>query len=302
MQNEAVRVGTSLTSTYLVDDPREGARRMIERARAARDAGLELLSVGDHHVTGPIPYYQNTAILGRLLADWPDDRPAGALYLLPLWNPVLVAEQVGTLAAIGGRRFVLQCAIGGGEDQFRGMGASMKGRAARFEAALETITSLLAGEEVDGARVAPVPAQPVEVWIGGSAPKAIDRAARMGDAWYAGPELVLDQARELMDIYRERCGEHAREPACIPIRKDVHVGADRDEVDRIVGPLVEKGYRGFDPAALVSGTVDEVVGQLQPYAEAGFTDVIVRQLAQDQGDALASLERLAEVRQHLAAS
>ncbi|HEX2564828.1 MAG TPA: hypothetical protein VHK25_12975 [Acidimicrobiales bacterium] len=33
-------------------------------------------------------------MLGRLLAEW-GDRPAGALYLLPLWNPVLVAEQVG---------------------------------------------------------------------------------------------------------------------------------------------------------------------------------------------------------------
>ena len=71
---------------------------MVARARAAEAAGLDSLFVGDHHVT-PRPYYQNSPILGRLLAEW-GERPCGALYLLPLWHPVLVAEQVGTLAAI----------------------------------------------------------------------------------------------------------------------------------------------------------------------------------------------------------
>jgi alkanesulfonate monooxygenase SsuD/methylene tetrahydromethanopterin reductase-like flavin-dependent oxidoreductase (luciferase family) len=97
-----VRLGVSLRSGYLVDDARTEARWMVEQARASRDAGLDRLFVGDHHGV-PVPYYQNTPMLGRLLAEW-GDRPAGALYLLPLWNPVLVAEQVGTLAAIAAGR------------------------------------------------------------------------------------------------------------------------------------------------------------------------------------------------------
>ncbi|HEV7536587.1 MAG TPA: LLM class flavin-dependent oxidoreductase, partial [Acidimicrobiia bacterium] len=109
-----MKIGTSLRSSYPVADPREGARWMIERAAAAAAAGLDSLFVGDHHATGPVPYYQNSAILGRLLAEW-GDRPAGALYLLPAWNPVLVAEQIGTLAALAQGRFVLQCAVGGGD-------------------------------------------------------------------------------------------------------------------------------------------------------------------------------------------
>ena len=40
----------------------------IERARAAWAAGLEGLYVGDHHAT-PVPYYQNSPILGRLAAE-----------------------------------------------------------------------------------------------------------------------------------------------------------------------------------------------------------------------------------------
>ena len=40
---------------------------MIERAAAARRAGLDSLFVGDHHAT-PAPYYQNVPILARMLA------------------------------------------------------------------------------------------------------------------------------------------------------------------------------------------------------------------------------------------
>src|SRR5438105_15745601 len=125
-----MKVGVSLRSGYPPMDARTGARWMVERARAASDAGLDSLFVGDHHGV-PVPYYQNSPILGRLLAEW-DDRPAGALYLLPLWNPVLVAEQVGTLAAIVSGRFILQCAIGGGAEQFAALGADIRRRVSTF--------------------------------------------------------------------------------------------------------------------------------------------------------------------------
>ena len=64
-----MRIGISICSNYRVGDPREGARNMIERARAARYADLDSLFVGDHHITGTA-YFQNNAILGRLLAEW----------------------------------------------------------------------------------------------------------------------------------------------------------------------------------------------------------------------------------------
>ena len=65
-----MRVGISLTTNYPdVKDPRQGARWIIERATAARRAGLDSLFIGDQHAS-PTPYYQNTPMLGRLLAEW----------------------------------------------------------------------------------------------------------------------------------------------------------------------------------------------------------------------------------------
>src|SRR6478672_9094208 len=207
-----MKVGISLTSNYPdVIDPRQGARWMIERAAASRRAGLHSLFIGDQHVS-PTPYYQNTPMLGRLLAEW-GDAPAGCLFLLPLWHPVLAAEQIGTLAAIAQGSFIMQCGLGWGEDRFAAMGANFKTRPSAFEEALDIVQRLLAGETVSSSRrfkiaeasLALRPAEPVEVWIGASAAPAINRAARLSEGWIASPGLTPDEARVQADLYRERC-------------------------------------------------------------------------------------------------
>ena len=97
-KDDAMRVGISPTSNYPdVKDPRQGARWMIERAAAARHAAR--FPVCRRSARIATAYYQNTPILGRLLAEW-GEAPAGCLFLLPLWHPVLVAEQIGMYAAL----------------------------------------------------------------------------------------------------------------------------------------------------------------------------------------------------------
>ena len=297
-QAGAVRVGISLRSRYDPPDVRTGARWMVEQAAAAWDAGLDSLFVGDHHVTGG-PYYQNSPTLARLLAEW-GSRPAGALYLLPLWHPVLVAEQVGTLASLAAGRFVLQCALGADDNQFPALGADPRRRAAVFERSLGVIRRLLAGDEVDGAAIGPVPPEPVDVWIGGTAPKAIDRAARLGDAWLAGPELAGAQVEDLLGVYRDRCAAHGRVPGAVAIRRDVHVGTDDADAERAARPILDRGYRGFDVSATLVGGVDRVVEQVRALERLGYTDLIVRPLADTQEDMLACIEHMGAVREAVA--
>lgn len=109
-----------MTSSYQVGDARQGARWMIERAKAAASAGLDSLFVGDHHAS-LTPYYQNTPILARALAEW-RHAPAGALYLLPFRHPILLAEEIATLAAIAPNRFIMQAGLGYGEREFAAFG------------------------------------------------------------------------------------------------------------------------------------------------------------------------------------
>jgi alkanesulfonate monooxygenase SsuD/methylene tetrahydromethanopterin reductase-like flavin-dependent oxidoreductase (luciferase family) len=299
-----MRVGVSLRSSFDVTDGRTGARWMVERAAAASAAGLDSLFVGDHHVTGA-PYYQNTPVLGRLLAEW-GDAPFGCLFLVPLWHPVLLAEQVGTLACLAPGRFILQCGLGYGPQQFAAMGTSSSRRVGRFEAGLDIVRRLLAGESVTTdpdapwtvaeAVCSPRPPEPVEVWIGAGAPAAIDRAARMGNGWLAGPGVTPAQAEGQLGHYLARCQAYGREPSAVAIRRDIHVGRDRDDAERVAGPLLAGGYRGFSPEATVTGGPEQVAEQFRRLAAIGFTDVIVRHLVDDQAAVLDSFARLAEVR------
>ena len=299
-----MRVGVSLRTAFAVDDVRVGARWILERAAAARDAGLDCLLVGDHHAT-PVPYYQNTPLLGRLLAEW-GDRPFGALFLLPLWNPVLVAEHVGTLASLGRGRFILPLTVGS-RDQLAPVGARVRHRGRLFETGLDIVRRLLAGETVStgepfhiqSARVSPIPPEPVEIWIGASAEPAIDRAARLGDGFLANADLTPDGARTAIELYRRRCEIHGRTPSAVAIRRDVHVGADPADAERVAGPVLAGGYRGFDPAACTYGSIEQVTEGFAQYAAMGYTDVILRHLAEDQREVLASFERLARVREAL---
>jgi alkanesulfonate monooxygenase SsuD/methylene tetrahydromethanopterin reductase-like flavin-dependent oxidoreductase (luciferase family) len=275
---------------------------MIERTAAAHRAGLDSLFVGDQHVS-PTPYYQNTPMLGCLLAEW-GKAPAGCLFLLPLWHPVLVAEQIGTLAAIAQGPFIMQCGLGWGEARFAAMGANIRTRPSAFEEGLDIVRRLLAGETVSSARrfriaeasLALRPAEPVEVWIGASAPPAIDRAARLAEGWIASPSLTPEEARAQADLYRERCAAHGRRPGAIVLRRDVYVGESPSEAQAVLKHTLTRGYRGMPAEALIAGSVDEVAEEFRTFGEIGYTDILVRHLTNDQSKVLGSVARLAAVR------
>ena len=303
-----MRVGISLTTAVRAPDARTGGRWLVERAAAAREAGLDSLFVGDHHSTAPMLYYQNVPVLGRLLAEW-GDRPAGALFLLPLWHPVLLAEQIGTLAALHEGPFVMQCAIGPDDNQFPAFGVNVKHRPSRFEESLDIMRRLWAGESVSSegrwqiqdARIAPVPPDGVEVWIGAVARKAMDRAASLGDGWLASPGLTAEQAARRSAEYLERRQIYGHEdPGVVAIRRDIYVGESDEEAEETSRPILEAGYRGLDRSALAIGSPETVAAEFRALEEAGYTDVIVRNLMPTQEHAIASIGRLAEVRASLA--
>jgi len=300
-----MRLGVSVTSAHNVTDPAIGARNIIERARVARDSGLDSLSLGDHHAT-PIPYYQGVPMLGRLTAEWDTTRPTGCLFLLPLWNPVLAAEQIGVLASLCEGTFVVQTGIGGGEQQFAAMGADMSTRGRVLDESIRVIKALLKGDTassehfgISGAIVNPRPSGRVEWWIGAGGPGPLKRAAREGDAWYGGPGVTPALAPAMLDTYRSACIDFGREPRAI-VRKDVIVLHDGTRARSLGDRLISDGYRGMPREAVCYGGIDEVAEQLAPFRDLGFTDVIVRCMTINQADALETIELCGQVRELLA--
>lgn len=301
-----MRVGVSLTSGHGDLDPTTATSWVLERAKTAAVAGLDHLSLGDHHSTGNQAYVQNVPMIGRIMADWPTDRSIGLLFLLPLWNPVLAAEQVGTLAAMSEAPFIVQTGIGHGQAQFGAMGVEYRRRGAVTDAAITTMKRLFAGERVDAgefgvtdAAINPRPPVDVEWWIGsGTGDVPLERAARQGDAWYVSPGLPMPELEQAIGRYRERCEYHGATPR-VALRRDLFIGDDDSEALTIGRSVVQTGYRGLREDELVFGGVNRVAERMRAFADIGVDDIVARTMAVDQPAAVRSLELLGEVREHL---
>ncbi|HEV8297270.1 MAG TPA: LLM class flavin-dependent oxidoreductase, partial [Acidimicrobiales bacterium] len=161
--------------------------------KTVEDAGMDGVCVGDHvsfrDGTGydGLVHATALAIASRRLDVWT------AVYLLGLRHPVLVARQVSSLAALAPGRFVFGVGLGGDDRrEFEVCGIDPRRRGRRFDACLDTVRALLAGEEVTlddhdvrvpGAVIRPVPHPPVPIIVGGRSSAALQRAARAADGW-----------------------------------------------------------------------------------------------------------------------
>ena len=115
--------------------------------------------------------------------------------MLPGRNPFVVAKQWATLDRLSSGRCLPAFGLGVAEPREQAaFGVERKERAARFDELLPKVRRLWAGEEVDGATVAPRPVQdPLDVWLGGIAPSELRRVGRLGDGWlpsFCTPEDV----------------------------------------------------------------------------------------------------------------
>lgn len=119
------------------------------------------------------------------------------LLLLPLHNPVRVAEDTATVDVISGGRFDLGVGLGYRVGEFDDQGIPARERAGRMQENLTIVRRLLSGEAVtiDGRynrlrdiRISPPALQRPHppIWVGGTAPKAVERAARTGLHFLSG--------------------------------------------------------------------------------------------------------------------
>jgi len=78
------------------------------------------------------------------------------------------------------------------------------------------------------------------LWVAGVADAAVDRAARLGDAWLCGPVQSLAKARACLDVYRDACKRHARRPDWI-LRRYAWIAPSRREVEERILPAYVDG-------------------------------------------------------------
>ncbi len=238
--------------------------------------------------------------------------------LLPMHNPVEIAEDTATLDLVSRGRFDLGVGLGYRLSEFENQGISPSKRGVRMEESLGVVQRLLSGETVtfDGEKVKvrdlrivpPAFQRPhTPIWVAGIAPKAVDRAARLGfnflcggdaDAAIAYAAALREHGRDPKDFKiagmralfvaedRERAWEIAarsvRHTADCYVQWYVEESADSAGVyaEMMAGmPSVEemiekKEFNFFGEESLI-GTPQDVIPAIEEYVErAGVTDLV----------------------------
>jgi alkanesulfonate monooxygenase SsuD/methylene tetrahydromethanopterin reductase-like flavin-dependent oxidoreductase (luciferase family) len=143
-----MKIGLSLTTAYSRAEPAvERFRQLVQQVEVARDHGFHSIWVGDHHIT-PDVYYQSVPTIARLSAH-AGSMQIGPFLLLPLYQPVLLAEQMATLDVITGGRLTLMVALGWQPEAYAALGIPWKERVPRFVEALEVLRLLFAKDVAD---------------------------------------------------------------------------------------------------------------------------------------------------------
>ncbi|RDH77663.1 LLM class flavin-dependent oxidoreductase [Mycolicibacterium moriokaense] len=203
----------------------------LEMAAFIDDIGVDNVALMEHHGSedGYLP--QPFPMAGAMAAVTTNVRFMLTAVLLPLHDPVMVAEQIAVTDLISTGRLKVVLGAGYVPSEFAMFGRSLKDRARLMDSGIETILRALRGErfEADGrpVHVRPLPVQAPEdiVVVGGGVAASAKRAARFDLGF-------LPVSGELIDVYLDECrtrGRAPREyvrPAGLPI--SIHLCEDPD--------------------------------------------------------------------------
>ncbi|MDE2940686.1 MAG: LLM class flavin-dependent oxidoreductase [Chloroflexota bacterium] len=283
----------------------------LEQFRASRDAGFGIYCWAHHYLIDPFQHFQPFPILARLAAEPGNMKLATSVLLLPLLNPVDVAEQVATLDHISEGRFILGLGLGYRPEESEAFNTSMAHRAARSSEALELMVRLWTEEEVThhgrffqvtGARPTARPYQQPHppIWLAAMSDPPIRRVGREGHMLFIGPAQPFETIRRQIDLYHQTLDYHGHNrPEEMVIVREFFCGESRSEALEAARRGFETKYRVYEQHGLqgtddeltskitgdleglmddtfIVGSPDECVEQIARYRELGFTHISLR--------------------------
>ena len=217
-------------------------------------------------------WYDTVATLGYLAAATRHVRLLSHVYILPYRHPVLSAKAFATIDALSGGRVILGVGAGHLEGEFATLGVDFKRRGRLLDEAIDLVKQAFLEEypahdgptwPVREVGIAPRPVQRPRppIWVGGSTPAALKRAAERGDGWLpqGTPRAELPQAiATIREHRRKKLGD-------VPIE---------------IGTMSEWLYVGtpsFDVGANArTGTAEEIAAHLRGLKDIGVHHFGVR--------------------------
>ena len=283
----------------------------LEQFRAARDAGFDIYCWAHHYLIDPFQHFQPLPVLARLAAEPGAMRLATSVLLLPLLNPVDVAEQVATVDHLCEGRLILGLGLGYRPEECEAFGTRMSQRAARCSEALELMVRLWTEEEVThhgryfhvtGARPTARPYQKPypKIWLAAMSDPAVRRVGRESHILFIGPAQPYATIQRQIDLYHRTLDRQGHPiPQEMVVVREFFCGSNRQRaLEEARQGFLKKyeayaahGLQGTDPEltrkvtgdletlmedTFIVGSPDECIQQIARYRQLGFTHISLR--------------------------
>jgi alkanesulfonate monooxygenase SsuD/methylene tetrahydromethanopterin reductase-like flavin-dependent oxidoreductase (luciferase family) len=238
-------------------DMRDALEEQIREVRSVRDQGWDSIWTGQHFLTDSSSQLSTIVTLTRLAHEAGDMHVGIGLLLLPLLNPVEVAENVASLDVVTGGRLILGLGIGYRQVEYDAFGVPKTEAARRFAANVRIVDELLQGKAVDadypwctlnGASlsVAPVQSPRLPLWIGANSDGGVRRAARMADAWLINPHAPLSTVIRQIGIFREERQKRGLPPApTVPLFREVVCASTAEQAQDLAARFLGEKYKAY---------------------------------------------------------
>jgi probable F420-dependent oxidoreductase len=213
-------------------------------------------------------------------------KAGSGISVLPGRHPVLVAKQLASLAGLAPGRVLPVFGLRPAQPAEFALFAVPEGRrAAVFDESLALLRLLLTSETVSfdgqfftvsGASIGPLPAKPLDIWLGGSAPGGLRRVGRLADGWL-GALMTPAEAGRAIGIIQEAAAEAGR------VVDADHFGLSLAVAEHgIPDPLlaaIRRRRPDADPATLVADGWTGARRMIEQHVEAGVSKFVMRPAA-----------------------
>jgi len=168
------------------ETPSDRYRTAIEMACWADRNTVDVIGLSEHHVTADGFLSSPLQLAGMMIAHTQRVRISVSALLVPLHDPVRLAEDIAILDLVAAGRFTATCGLGYRQVEYERFGVDWNTRGQVFDEKLTVLVQALKGEEfyVNGGnmKLNPTPNSPVQalITVGGNSKAAARRAARFG--------------------------------------------------------------------------------------------------------------------------
>jgi alkanesulfonate monooxygenase SsuD/methylene tetrahydromethanopterin reductase-like flavin-dependent oxidoreductase (luciferase family) len=303
----AVRFSISIPQRVADGFDAEGVRDYLVRAEELGFEGGWTLE----QIVGPAPSLAPLELLSWAAGQTTSLRLGVAVLITTMHDPIQLAATVAAVDQLSHGRLDVGVGHGGNFRPFSAFGVDRATFVSYFTEGIElmktvwddrpTVSFHGSFRDVEALPIRPAPVQRPHppLWIGGSAPKAVRRAVRLGDAFMgAGSSTTEVFTEAVRTVRRELDGLH-KDPAGFTIAKRIYLTVDDDRAlarERVLAGL-HRIYGDAMASRLgdvpVSGTPSDVIRGISDVIEAGAQMVLLNPVGATVAEDREQMERLA---------